>query len=194
MAGNEGPPQTNFERVVKFFMANGNHPSTARKIVAGAGVSRSALSQILYKTHKDAFVSGSVPGFNRKKWFALNEETVDQLEVAGSQLQEDLFGEPIGDLSRETQEGCCIRILKEHGNKPMPALTIAREALRRGYHGSVKGSEDEVLQTTAKSFWALMGRKENKYRFVQVRPLVFRLRVPEDGPALFPTGTDQGDT
>src|SRR5271168_3560747 len=32
----------------------------------------------------------------------------------------------------------------------------AREALNRGYRGRAKGSEDEVLLTTAKSFWAAL--------------------------------------
>jgi hypothetical protein len=35
--------------------------------------------------------------------------------------------------------------LKDHGNEPMNALAMAREAIFRGYRGyRVKGSEDEI--------------------------------------------------
>jgi hypothetical protein len=89
----------------------------------------------------------------------------------GSHLKADLFGVS-GDLAKLNAKECCLRILKEHGNNPMNALTLAREALRRGYKGSAKGTDDDILMTTAKSFWARLCRDT---RFEEIRPQVFVL-------------------
>ena len=89
----------------------------------------------------------------------------------GDHLQLNLFGVS-GDMEGVNAKDCCLRILREKGNRPMNALTLAREALGRGYKGGASGSPDDVLMTTAKSFWARLCRDS---RFEEIRPQVFIL-------------------
>ena len=170
-------PKKQYLRIAEFILASRNRPKTARELARGLGISRSSLSQILHRTHKDKFMSASIPGYSKKKLWAL---TGDAAREAGNQLQGvqlTLFDTP-NELSTDKFSvmkavDCCALILRENDNDPMNALTMAREAIRRGYRGKARGSEDEVLLTTAKSFWAALGRDE---RFEEVRPLVFRLK------------------
>jgi hypothetical protein len=167
-------PKSQFQRIAEVLMFKGNRPRTTRAIMRETGISRSALSQILHRTHKDSFVSTPIPGYSRKKLWSLTEEAA---RMAAAQLgtrlgSPTLFGTE-GEFWQMAGVDCCARILREHGNEPMTALTLAREAMQRGYRGRVKASEDEMLLTTAKSFWAALGRDE---RFEQVRPLVFKLK------------------
>lgn len=83
----------------------------------------------------------------------------------------DLAIEQIRDFAGLTAHQCCEEILGEHG-KPMHALAIAREAIRRGYVGKANGSAESIEATTYKSFWALMSRN----------PEVF---VPTDEPQTY---------
>lgn len=67
------------------------------------------------------------------------------------------------DLAGKTAVECCHIILEER-RRPMHAMTIAKEALRRGYVGKASGSAESVESTTFTSFWAVMSRDD---RFVQ---------------------------
>ncbi len=170
-----------FLRIAEVLMDKGNKPRTANPIMKATGISRSALSQILHRTHKDSFVSIPIPGYSRKKLWALTEEARAAVQL-GNVGQETLFG-TVGDFSGVKAVDCCFRILQERGNEPMNALTMAREAIGRGYRGKARGSEDEVLLTTAKSFWAALSRDQ---RFEEVRALVFKVKEPT--PPLKPPG------
>jgi hypothetical protein len=182
--GTPGDQKSQFQRVAEVLMAKGNRPRTASAIMKAAGISRSALSQILHRTHKDYFVSIPIPGYSRKKLWSLSDGAVSQL--ASPFTQPTLFGRE-GDLSHLSGMDCCARILRDHNNQPMDALTMAQEAIARGYRGRAKGKEsaNEVLLTIAKGFWAALGRDE---RFEVVRPLVFRLRNPGVNAPLKPPG------
>ena len=129
-------------------------------------IQRASLSQVLYKTHRTHFVRSSQPGFEKKLW-SLSEVG---LQVAGH-ARSTLFGIE-GDLTGIDAAECCFRILKDHANEPTGVLTLTREALKRGYMARTTGHEDAVLFSTAKSFWARLGRDE---RFVKVAPFVYRL-------------------
>jgi hypothetical protein len=161
-------PTTQFERIEAFLRSKGNKPQTSSAIMAATGISRGSLSQILYRTHKDRFVYHSITGYSRKKLWSLKGE-VGNLPEPEQHSSESLQG--------KTAIECCEQIIRGHGNLPMNALTIAREAIRRGYRGKVEGGPDDVLMTTAKSFWARMGRDP---RFFRVKSEVFRLRVAGD--------------
>jgi hypothetical protein len=168
------PSKSNFLRVAEFLVSNSNRPRSARAILKATGITRSSLSQILYRTHRDYFVSSDIPGFNRKKRWALTAKASEEVSSRLASVQIDLFGAEEGEFSGIKAADCCARILKDHGNEPMNALTLAREAIQRGYRGfKVRGPEDEVLLTNAKSFWAALGRDS---RFQEVRPLVFILK------------------
>lgn len=78
------------------------------------------------------------------------------------------------EFAKLDAKAAAVQLLSERGNTPTNALTLAREALARGYRGHAKGTEDDVLMTTAKSFWARLCR--DKRRFVEVKPLVFVLK------------------
>jgi DNA-binding PadR family transcriptional regulator len=170
-------PKSHFLRVAEALLSRNNAPKSARWLLKETGISRSSLSQILHRTNKDAFVSSVIPGFSRKKRWSLTEKGAAEARRILQGVQTDLFGVKDGELTGMKAVDCCARILKDHGNEPMNALTMAREAIQRGYKGyRVKGSEDEILLTTAKSFWAALGRDE---RFEEVRPLVFALREDE---------------
>lgn len=165
--------KSQFQRIAEALMAKGNKPKTANWIVKATGITRSSLSQILHRTHKDSFVSTLIPGYSRKKLWSLTEEAAKAAgQLVSPFTQPTLFGVE-GDFSGKRGVDCCIRILKDHGGEAMNALTMAREAIARGYRGRAKGTEDEVLLTTAKSFWAALGRDT---RFKEVRPLVFALK------------------
>jgi DNA-binding MarR family transcriptional regulator len=168
------PPTTQALRVAEFFIERGNRPATARFIMKKTGISRSSLSQILHRTHKDKFISTAMPEYARKKLWKLTNEAVEEAAkvLQNPAQQRDLFDSEHDFVGLKAVE-CCARILREHENEPMNALTMARQALNRGYKGKVKASGDELLLTTAKSFWAALGRDE---RFKEVRPLVFMLK------------------
>jgi len=184
-AGTVVGPKTDIEKVLGFFATNENLPSSPKDIMAATGVSRSSLSQILYKNHKDRFEAFLAPGYQKRRLWRLRGVAVEagapwskEAGAAGAELSEaherpTLFGVE-GDLAELDAADCCFRILRDHGNQPMNALSLTREALRRGYRARTKGPEDEVLIRTCKSFWARLGRDQ---RFAKVRPLVYKLRV-----------------
>jgi hypothetical protein len=167
-------PKSQFLRIAEALISKGNRPITARAIMRSAGVSRSSLSQILHRTHREAFESFPMPGYSRKKVWKLSEAGIAAVGQLGQLEERTLFGTE-GEFRRVKAVDCCAQILRDHGNEPMVALTMAREALNRGYRGRASGSPDEVLLTTAKSFWASLTRDK---RFEEVRPLVFVLRNP----------------
>jgi hypothetical protein len=169
-----------YDRVVDFFRSVGNAPQTAGAIIRATRIPRGSLSQILYRNHKDSFVSVLAPGYSRKRLWQLTQEALKAAPVAGrsvagneaeEQTERTLFGIQ-GDLTGVDAADCCYRILKDSGNRPLNVLTMTREALRRGYRARTRGTEDEVLFSTAKSFWARLGRDE---RFRKVRPFVYVL-------------------
>src|SRR5262249_44080004 len=81
--------KTGFDKVKEFLEASG--PQTRAAIVAATGVTNSALSQILYRTHPDHFISVTAKGFERKKVWALRDE-------AGKPMM-DLFGDEVGEFA-----------------------------------------------------------------------------------------------
>jgi hypothetical protein len=174
----EGERKTHFERVVDFLTSEGNRPQSTKAIMAATGIPRGALSQIIYRSHKDAFVS--IRSLSKRKFWTLSEAAVQE---AAGQLRPTLFGRE-GDLAELKASDCCYRILKERGGEAMNVLTMAREALRRGYRGGASGTDDDVLMTTAKSFWARLGRDD---RFREIRPQVFALTEVADRPPGTPT-------
>jgi hypothetical protein len=179
-----------FERIVDFLMSKDNEPQSAAAIMRATRIRRGSLSQIFYRSHKNSFISFKVPGYSRKKLWALSEETAlawsgspkrSSQEAAKRSSQEaaharsgdtDLFGQVIGDLTGVDAAECCFRILRDHKNKPMSVITMTREALERGYRARTKGHPDEVLFNTTKSFWARLGRDQ---RFRKVRAFVYEL-------------------
>jgi hypothetical protein len=176
--GRQPAPKSQYLRIAEFLLSRENRPRTARAILKATGISRSSLSQILHRTHKDSFVSVPIPGFSRKKLWSL---TTLATSLAKHALREahtkmTLFGAE-GDLSGVKAVDCCAKILTERGGEPMNALTMAREAISRGYKGRSHGEGDEVLLTTAKSFWAALSRDS---RFKEVRPLVFALKKQDE--------------
>jgi len=177
--------KTHYERVVEFFVQQENRPHSMRAIVSATGIPAGSLSQVFYRTHAASFERSATPGHVRKKLWQLT----DAIFRAGCVGQLNLFGEPVKDMAGASAKECCLQILFERNNLPTSALTLAREAIRRGYTGGATGLEDEVLMTTAKSFWARLCRDE---RFMEVRPQVFVLRGPHDEPApLKPPGTEE---
>lgn len=170
--GPQVAPKSHYLRVAEFLLWKRNRPRSAQAILKRTGISRSSLSQILHRTHKESFIATPIPGYSRKKLWSLTEQAAKEATRVLMTRQPTLFGGE-GEFSNVKAVDCCARILTEHGNEPMNALTMAREALLRGYHGKAKGSEDEVLLTTAKSFWAALTRDD---RFDEVRPLVFVLK------------------
>jgi hypothetical protein len=175
-----GESKTQFQKVVEFFCARDNQPQTMDAIVEATGIPKGSLAQVLYRTHRESFVTGPALGQSKRRVWAL---TVTTFRQAQGLVQLDLFGQ-VGDFTGISAKECCYRLLKERGNRPMNALTLARAALRRGYSGGAQGSEDDVLMTTAKSFWARLGRDE---RFIEVRPQVFVLRGGAGEPPVTPT-------
>src|SRR5690242_7358714 len=71
LGGASEEPKSQFQRVAEFLMQKGNRPKTASAIIRGAGITRSSLSQILHRTHKDSFESVPIPGYTRKKLWCL---------------------------------------------------------------------------------------------------------------------------
>ncbi|HJT76222.1 MAG TPA: hypothetical protein VJ739_03390 [Gemmataceae bacterium] len=167
--------KSGFMKVVEFLRLRGNQPQSARAIMEETGIPRGTLAKILYRSHAGHFVSTVPEGYSRKKLWALREPlpASGREEAAEStpRVVETLFG-AVGDMVGVSAGACCIRILREGGNKPLNVLTMAREALRRGYSGGARGTPDDVLMTTAKSFWAKLSRDD---RFVAEGPAVFRL-------------------
>ncbi len=169
--------KSHFLRIAEVILAKGNAPMATSAIIRASGVSRNSLSQILHRTHKDSFVSYLQPGYTRKKLWRLTEEAAQEAARQLHGEQATLFG-PEGDLSGSSAVQCCLRILRDRGNEPTSVLTLAHDALSRGYRARSQGTEDEVALTTATSFWAALGRDE---RFREVRPKVFALRTEDEG-------------
>lgn len=63
--------ETDYEKVVLLFKQNNNTPLPTSKIVKLCNITRSSLSQILYRTHKNKFVSQSKEGCTRRKLWRL---------------------------------------------------------------------------------------------------------------------------
>lgn len=158
LASDEG---TNFEKVKAFFNSVDNEPSTTTAIRNATGIPRGSLSNLLYETHKNLFTSHEVQGRKRKLW-SLRTAVAEERDFAGLAAHE-----------------CCRIILLEHRNEPMHVLTLAKEAIRRGYSGRGHYTGDAFEWVTAKSFWARLSRT-NRHDFVQVEPNVFRLRNPKE--------------
>lgn len=142
--GDEPAPQTAFERVVTFFRERGNRPHKTSEIRRATGISRGALSLLIYKTHRSEFERLSAPGMSRTKLIRLNEQRLDA---------------PQGEsLAGKSAIECGRIILADNNNRPMHVATIAKEALRRGYVGKMKGDPDAVEFRTVQSFWAAIHR------------------------------------
>jgi len=80
-----------FERIADALLANGNEGMTTRQIAKAVGISRSALSQVVWRTHKEWFVSHPVPGCSRKKRWALTEEGKSKMNTKQPGQKADLF-------------------------------------------------------------------------------------------------------
>lgn len=158
--------ETAYERVRKYLKTLGNHPTTTTQILNATGISRSALSNLLYVTHKERFDSVRTDGNQRKRLW--NLRSVPQAGRAKSV-------QPGRDMQNMAAHDCCRRILEEHGNEPMHILTLAKEAISRGYSGRGKYAGDAMEWVTAKSFWARLSRT-NKHDFEQVETNVFKLK------------------
>jgi hypothetical protein len=174
---------TNFGKVRRYFESVNNRPSTTTQIRQGAGISRGALSNLLYSTHGRFFVAVPSPSHQRKKLWSLTA-----LAVGGQAAVETAK-----DLAGLSAHECCRRILLEHNNQPMHALTLAKEAIRRGYFGRGQYTGDAMEWVTAKSFWARLSRT-NKSDFEQVEHMVFRVRHPSKWmktPDLFSQGSEE---
>lgn len=174
--GNE--QMTQFTRIALALVSVSNDPQTAAWIMRRTKISRNSLSQILHRTHKDSFVSFDIPGYSRKKLWALTDEAAERArrlldKKEKKEGQGNLFENVVSEFEGIKATDCCEKILAERNNEPTSALTLARESLARGYKGEPHGTEDEKLLRTAKSFWAALGRDE---RFAEVRPLVFALK------------------
>jgi hypothetical protein len=63
------------EKVAAFFLANGNTPAPVKTIMREVGVSRSALTQILYKENRDKFVCTTANGYAKKRLWCLVQTT-----------------------------------------------------------------------------------------------------------------------
>jgi hypothetical protein len=184
-AAEDDAGKTGYMKVADFLRSTGNQPQSSRAIMKATGVPRGTLAKILHRSHAGYFVSTLAEGYSRKKLWALAEPGPEAAAEAALKVTETLFG-PVPDMTGASAGVCCIRILREGGNKPLNVLTMAREALRRGYSGGARGTQDDVLMTTAKSFWAKLSRDD---RFVSEGPAVFRLSEavaagpPEPPPA-----------
>jgi len=154
-----------FEKVRQYFESFGNKPSTTTEIRKGAGVNRGALSNLIYTTHTRYFASYDQPGTTRRLW-ALRTAVAESEEFAKLPAHE-----------------CCRRLLMDRGNVPAHVLTLAKEAVRRGYRGKGKNEGDALVWVTAKSFWARMSAGPFGRDFEQTEPNVFRLKNPGETPA-----------
>ena len=159
---------TNFARVKRYLQSVHNAPSTTSQIRKATGIPRGALSNLLYTTHKKYFEWAESPTHRRQKLWSLKVPRINESAagVAG-----------VKDLAGLSAHECCRRILLEHGNHAMHALSLAKEAIRRGYFGRGRYSGDELEWVTAKSFWARLSRT-NKNDFEQPKHMYFRLRDP----------------
>jgi len=173
---------TGFGRVQKFFENVGNRPATTGEILESTKISRSALSNLIYVTHKARFVSFRSDGHQRKRLWRLR---TGRQEPSGEEAP------PVKDMARLAAHECCRRILKENGNKPMHVLTLAKVAISRGYRGRGKYSGDSLEWVAAKSFWARLSRTRH-HDFEQVEPNIFKLKEVARSPQkdLFETPKD----
>lgn len=148
--------KTQYEKIVDFLNARGNRPQTTTAIRVGTGISRSALSLILYRSHKDRFEKLEVPGKSRLTSWRLRQARENHPDDA------DKPPPHRNDLTDMPCMACVKAILRDNENKAMHYNTVAKEALRRGYDsGRTAGKEpDEIEALTAKSFWASMSRSD----------------------------------
>jgi hypothetical protein len=154
---------TAFEQIKQYLESTGNMAASTTVIRKQTGLSRGALSNVIYGTHADQFVSAPSPSNPKKKLWKLKPAVARPQDMRGLKAHQ-----------------CARKILMENGNKPMHALTIAREALRRGYAGRATSTGDELLWLTAKSFWARLART-NRDDFEQTpRHMYFRVRGVDD--------------
>ena len=108
------------------------------------------------------------PEFANNVKDALTENTHDKA------ISEQMTPAPQGtDLVGKPALECATIILIEHKNEPTHFVTIAKEAIKRGYKGRRPGSPDEVESRIAKSFWAAMSRSDD---FESVGKGCYRLR------------------
>jgi hypothetical protein len=159
---NREDDKSTFEKIKRYLESVGNKPLTTTELRNGAGVSRGSVSNVLYTSHSKYFECFDQPGTNRKLW-ALKPGVAETEEFAKLVAHE-----------------CCRRILSERGNTPMHILSLAKESVRRGYHGKGKYEGDSLIWVTAKSFWARLSAGPFRVDFEQVKPNVFRLKQPTD--------------
>jgi len=67
-----------FSSICTYFVQNQNQPVTVRELMNALGISRSALTNILYRTQKEAFASARVPGDRRLRVWSLKPEVFRQ--------------------------------------------------------------------------------------------------------------------
>lgn len=186
VSASSGPrPRSDYLKVAEYLLSRKNRPIPSKWIIKITGITSSSWSQILHRTHKDSFLAHDMEGYVRRKRYSLTEEAArDATRELQMHADLDLIAGESVEFKGLKAADCCAQILKDHDNEPMNALTMAREAISRGYRGfRVRGSEDEVLLTTAKSMWAALGRDK---RFEEVRPLVFKLQDHGKQKQLFP--------
>jgi hypothetical protein len=174
-------PKTQFQKVANFILSNGNQPQTAAAIRAATGVSRSALSLLMYRSHKDDFESVPVPGYERLKAWRVKTDPDRPIERRADRIAHAILSDEIpaeGDFSGLTQVECAQRILKEQDNKKLHVATIAKEALRRGYVPRAKGEYDRVEYRLTQSLLADLGRR--KEIFEDMGGGYFRLLNPDE--------------
>ena len=73
-----------FKKLAMFFVDRKNRPATVRELTAAIGASRSATSNILYRTQKEAFVSYRVEGERRLRSWSLKPELYQRLITGGA--------------------------------------------------------------------------------------------------------------
>lgn len=79
-----------FSSICTYFIQNKNSPVTVRELMIAVKISRSALTNILYRTQRDAFVSQKVPGERRLRKWTLSPEAYQQF-VEQKEPNEDLY-------------------------------------------------------------------------------------------------------
>jgi len=166
----ETEAKTNFGKVKEFFELVNNKPSSTTEIRVFTGITRGGLSNLLYLTHKASFVSTASSERPGKKLWQMKYPNWPGAASARSGTS---------DFAKLAAHECCRRILIEHNNTPMHVLTLAKEAVRRGYKGRGRYTGDALEWVAAKSFWARLSRT-NKHDFEQIESNVFRLRNPND--------------
>jgi hypothetical protein len=67
-----------FQTLVRFFVSRHNLPARVSDLATAVNTSKSAVSNILYRTQKEAFSSRDAPGGSRTKLWSLKKEVFDR--------------------------------------------------------------------------------------------------------------------